>query len=65
MERKHYLARLHVLAHMIDRGQILEWSEEHRAYDGEHVMRVVIEVDQPTFWRTFQELAPERRRSRR
>ena len=45
MEPKHYLARLHTLAHMIERGQLLEWKEEDRHYDGSHVPRVVIEVD--------------------
>ena len=56
METKHYLARLHTLAHMIDRGQLLEWSEDASGADGDQKLRLTIEVSQPMFWKTFNEL---------
>ncbi len=59
METKHCLARLHTLAHMIDRGQLLEWSEATSGSDGDQRLRLTIEVNHALLWRTFNELGAD------
>ena len=59
-----YLARLHTLAHLIDRGSEFEFREDIKGWGPKPILELTVQVDQAEFWRLFTELAAARQPSR-
>jgi hypothetical protein len=64
VDKHDYLARLHTLAHLIERGSEFKFREDIKGWGPEPVLEFTIQIDQAEFWALFTELEPVRRLSR-